>query len=271
MIEVTQICRYPLTGGRAEVLETAELLGSGLKDDRKLLLYRPGQTEEDPPKRVSQLEYSTLACVQARTTEGATELYIPNYGNFYVSNTDDQPDIVVDEFTDHVPVIDTGDQFARRFQRYLGSETVRLAQKSAAWMRGEVVAPSKRSNRPLHIVSMASVRALQAKLPTARFGVERFRPNIVIDGDLEPFEENKWLEHSIVINGVACRITKLTQRCPVPGYDQWTGIKKKDVPKGYRMLEKDIKNRPIFGVYAVPELKVDQSAIVQLSEQIEIE
>lgn len=270
MIEVVQICRYPLTGARAETLEHADILASGLRGDRKLLLYQAA-SEDEPAKRASQLEFPSLSCVQARTAEDSTEIYIPNYGNFYIQDTDDPTELTINEFGDQVPAVDAGDAFARRFQKYLGKENLRLAQKSAAWMLGGLTHPQERVNRPLHIVSMASVRELQQRMPLANFGAERFRPNIVIDGDLEPFEENQWLEHPVVINGIAYQITQLTQRCPVPGYDQRTGAKKKDVPKLYKGLQKNSKNRPVFGVYAVPTLNTNEETTVGLGYQVHVE
>ncbi len=44
-------------------------------------------------------------------------------------------------------------------------------------------------------------------------------------------------------------VSRPTERCPVPGYDQRTGTNRKDVPKLYRELPKSDDNKPIVGVY----------------------
>jgi len=43
----------------------------------------------------------------------------------------------------------------------------------------------------LHVVARATLDRLSELAPSSRFTVERFRPNVVVDG-VEPFEENSW-------------------------------------------------------------------------------
>jgi hypothetical protein len=50
--------------------------------------------------------------------------------------------------------------------------------------------------------------------------MERFRPNVVLDGDLEPFAEDDWVE--VQVGEVRLRVSEPCDRCPVPGIDPAT-------------------------------------------------
>ena len=45
---------------------------------------------------------------------------------------------------------------------------------------------------PLHVLTRGSLRRLAELQPESRFEVERYRPNVVLEGDGEPFVENGW-------------------------------------------------------------------------------
>jgi uncharacterized protein len=65
---------------------------------------------------------------------------------------------------------------------------------------------------PLLIASQASLDALNAKLEQA-VTWDRFRPNIVIDGDLEPHAEDSW--KNIRVGTLELRIVKPCARCAI--------------------------------------------------------
>ena len=74
----------------------------------------------------------------------------------------------------------------------------------------------------LHVLTTATLRHLGEVQPGSRFAVERYRPNIVVDGNLEPFAENGWsgagmrfggaLAASVMIPTMRCIMTTLAQR-----------------------------------------------------------
>jgi hypothetical protein len=269
MIEVTEINRYPLTGASAQSLEVAHVVPAGIDLDRALVLF-DDSVEGDIKPRISQRELPMLACFGAIATEATTELYIPNYGNFYVDADATGELVTVSEFGDETPCFDLGDDFARRFQRSLNRPDIRLGLKTPEWLAGGVVAPSERTNRPIHIVTRATIREIQRRLPSAQFGADRFRPGVLVDGDIEPFEENEWVGKQLTIAGVAFFVSKLTARCPVPGYDQRRGINRKDVPKAYRELPKNDKNKPVVGVYAYPMLGLGESGDIAIGDIVSL-
>lgn len=55
----------------------------------------------------------------------------------------------------------------------------------------------------------------------APLSMERFRPNLVVDGDLEPFVEDAWA--TVRVGGVELRVSELCDRCAVVTIDPETG------------------------------------------------
>lgn len=55
----------------------------------------------------------------------------------------------------------------------------------------------------------------------APLSMERFRPNLVVDGDIEPFVEDSWA--TVSVGGVELRVSELCDRCAVVTIDPETG------------------------------------------------
>jgi uncharacterized protein YcbX len=77
---------------------------------------------------------------------------------------------------------------------------------------------------PLHLIGSGSMADLNNRLDS-RVGVERFRPNIYVDGP-DPFDEDLWLE--IGIGELAFRVVKPCPRCAITTVDPKSGIRGKE-------------------------------------------
>ena len=66
----------------------------------------------------------------------------------------------------------------------------------------------------LHVVALATLGHLQDVAPDSRFTVQRYRPNVVVDGPLDPFAENGWMGGTMQL-GADARASVLmpTMRC----------------------------------------------------------
>ncbi|WP_350294593.1 MOSC domain-containing protein [Limnohabitans sp. Rim8] len=51
----------------------------------------------------------------------------------------------------------------------------------------------------LHLIASSTLNHFQKMYPKGRFDVRRFRPNLVIHSDSEPFVENSWVGRNIMI------------------------------------------------------------------------
>lgn len=101
----------------------------------------------------------------------------------------------------------------------------------------------------LHLLATSTLRHLGDLQPASRFDVARYRPNVLLDGDLEPFAENGWtamtarlgpqVAASVLIPTMRCIMTTLAQadlprdnetlrtlsrynRIEIPGLGKWS-------------------------------------------------
>lgn len=99
---------------------------------------------------------------------------------------------------------------------------------------------------PVHLVTTASLRWLQALLPDSRIDERRFRPNIVVDVPGEAPVEQGWLGKTLRIgDSVRLRVSDFTERC------QMTTFAQSDLPADPRVLKRIGRDANLrFGVYA---------------------
>jgi len=123
---------------------------------------------------------------------------------------------------------------------------------------------------PLLIANQASLDDLNARLAAqgqAAVPMNRFRPNIVIQGEWEPYDED--LTSMVSVGAVHMALVKPCTRCPMPNVDQLTG-QVHDEPgrtlAAYRQLEIGV----VFGQNAIVEapahatLRVGDAAGIEL-------
>ncbi len=122
---------------------------------------------------------------------------------------------------------------------------------------------------PLLVANQASLDDLNGRLQakgTAPVPMDRFRPNIVVQGEWEPFEE----DHTAMITaaGVRMAFVKPCTRCSIPHIDQRTA-KQYDEPgrtlAGYRNLEIGV----VFGQNAI--LDAPAGARLKVGDAVDIE
>ena len=103
---------------------------------------------------------------------------------------------------------------------------------------------------PVLLASLASLDELNRRLP-APIPMDRFRPNLVVDGAL-PFEEDTWRQ--VRVGDVLFAVVKPCDRCIVTTVDQQTG-RRPDKTEPLRTLatfRQDQTGRVFFGQNLVP-------------------
>ena len=98
---------------------------------------------------------------------------------------------------------------------------------------------------PLHLLTTASLRWLEALLPDASLDDRRFRPNLLIDLPGVGQVERHWLGKTLHVGEVTLRVRDLTERCVMVNLPQ---ADLPDDPRVLRSLSRD--NDAHFGVYA---------------------
>lgn len=111
---------------------------------------------------------------------------------------------------------------------------------------GEIV--SFADGYPILLTSKASLNDINSKLDTPIL-MDRFRPNIVVDGEL-PFAEDNW--QRIRVGENTFKVAKKCARCHVINIDQNTGISTKEPLKTLSTYRKE-ENKVNFGINIIPE------------------
>lgn len=80
---------------------------------------------------------------------------------------------------------------------------------------------------PVHLLTTASLRAMEALAPAQQWDPRRFRPNVVVDvGDESGFLEDDWVGRRIRIGEVELEVIKRTSRCAMVARSQPGGIRR---------------------------------------------
>lgn len=274
MLEVVGLHRYPLTGARAENLEAAPINANGIIGDRAFVLYDTAIDHTEEPNRIGQKRHRQLATVNATVTLDNRLFYRSSDGSLDGSIRFDHlagTDTYVNEFGEITPSHDLGDKVAGDFAQFLGLDTVRMAMKSAHWRNASSGDVAQRKVAPLHVIFGSSVRALQEMSGNPDIQNDRFRSNIVVDGDFEAFREYLHQDSQLFIGNItsrlSVRITGLTPRCAVTGYDQETGVNKKDVPKLFKQLEQQ-DGTPVFGLYGFALVSPGEAHMIRIGDEV---
>ncbi|WP_201266238.1 MOSC domain-containing protein [Bradyrhizobium japonicum] len=81
----------------------------------------------------------------------------------------------------------------------------------------------------ISVLNLASVRDLEARIGE-RLDPRRFRANILVEG-LDPWVENEWLNHELMLGAVQYRGMRLTRRCPATEVNPDSSIRDINVPR----------------------------------------
>jgi uncharacterized protein YcbX len=67
-----------------------------------------------------------------------------------------------------------------------------------------------------HLVSLPTLRGAGERYGDLDWDVRRFRPNLVVDGDLAPFAEDEWVGSTLRIGSAELSVMAGTVRCAMP-------------------------------------------------------
>ncbi len=221
MITIAGLYTYPVKSCGGIEHAAARLTEAGLEHDREWMFVTPGG------RFLTQREEPRLARIRVAIRNDALELSSNDAEPLYVALEAGGSAVEVTVWRDRVQAVDQGEQAARWAGARLGRE-VRLVRfdgnvrrpSDRAWT-GDLEALNRFSDGfPLLVLSRASLDDLNARLPVA-LPVERFRPNLVLDG-LPPYGEDT--VHELLGDGVRLRVVKPCTRCIITTTDQDAGV-----------------------------------------------
>ncbi|MDB5857410.1 MAG: hypothetical protein JWQ76_1099 [Ramlibacter sp.] len=256
---IARLFVYPVKSCAGVELREALLTETGLDLDRAWMVVDAGG------QFVTQRELPRMALVKPQLKVHEVVLRAPGMLALHLSIDVVEEPLQVKVWDDSVPAFDMGAIASQWFSDFLGQPGLRLVRFDPEYERrsnprwtGDAQALNQFSDGyPLLVLGTASLDTLNARLQAAghaAVGIERFRPNIVLDG-IEAHDEDRLalLQVTTPEGTVQLRPVKPCGRCPIPNIDPATAESDPavtDTLQGYR--RNDILGGAItFGMNAI--------------------
>jgi uncharacterized protein YcbX len=247
---------YPMKSARVIHLSQAEIGEWGLAGDRRYMITDPDG------KFITQRELQALAQITVLETDDALYVHKSGLVDGVLATFDTARRLPVDIWGSHVSAAVADDSVNATLSDWFG-KPVKLVHADAETRRqcnpdwaGEGVETGFADGYPVLITTTGSLRLLnEATMEEGAetFGMDRFRPNIVIDHG-EPFADDFW--GAVEIAGIRFDLVKPCARCIMTTQDQLTGERGGPDPMpSMRKLRMSTDRRVpgvLFGWNAVP-------------------
>lgn len=216
---------YPIKSCGGISPESAELVATGLRHDRRWMLVDGGGTF------VSQRSVPRMALISVRINDDHLAVHAPDMPDLEVPlEEDDGQRIDIEVWGDAQRGVPAGGEADRWFGEFLGGD-YRLVRQPEDDVRtvdsGYAVEDDRASfadRFPLLLISEASLNDLNGRLESP-LPMNRFRPNLVVRG-CDPYAEDGWGE--IRIGGMAFRVAEPCRRCAITITNQQTAARGKE-------------------------------------------
>ena len=220
MATISELNIYPLKSGRAIPQQQVRLGVTGFEWDRHWMAASPDGVF------MSQRTQPRLARVVPEVANNTLTLRAPEQEPLSVPLQPDGISQPARVWKDSITALDLGDAPAKWLTQAVGFDArlLRISpvldRHAKAEFAGPTPAPVSFSDGfPILVCNAASLAHLNTRMP-APVGMERFRPNIVLEG-LEPFEEDRIAE--LRFDTITLRLVKPCTRCVITSTDQLTG------------------------------------------------
>jgi uncharacterized protein YcbX len=254
--------QYPIKSCRGTALEEAVVGVRGIVADRHWMVVDSSGTF------LSQRELPRMALISPRLTGGTMEISAPGMRSLTISLGDDGPRVDVTVWADRCVAVDEGDSAAAWFTAFLGvtCRLTRMPDEEARRVDPAYASPDDQvgfaDGFSFLLTSRASLEELNRRMP-APLPMNRFRPNIVIDG-VEPFEEDGWKR--IRIDGIEFTVAKPCARCAITTTDQNTAERSKE-PLRTLATFRNVKGK---GVMFGQNLIHDRTGVLHVGAEVEV-
>jgi uncharacterized protein YcbX len=218
---------YPIKSAAGIACDSVELTADGFRHDREWMIV------DAQGRGITQREDSRLAllhtaihaqCLHISNPQGAgPRLDVSHQGN----------GIEVQVWGSRCRAFDAGKEAARFLSDWLGKslrlvrfDTSRPRLSNHDWTEGRDVSTLFSDGYPLLVLSRASIADLAARVGRD-LPVERFRPNVLLDG-VSPYAEDN--AHELLAGDASLQLTKACTRCVITTIDHMRGERTDDEP-----------------------------------------
>ena len=231
MASIASLNIYPIKSCRGVAISSATLGCAGLESagvgDREWMVV-----DADTGMFLTQRQAPRMALIAPALQPDVLRVAAPGMPDLHLPidmSTPGGTDIEVTVWNHVCRAFDAGDAAAGWFSKCLGRR-LRLVRFDPAHRRlsdrewtGDVEAPNRFSDGyPILLISRASLADLNDRLVEVgreALPMDRFRPNIVVDG-VDPYDEDHF-DH-LHSPGIRLKPVKPCPRCPIPSIDQAT-------------------------------------------------
>jgi len=239
---VTALFVYPVKSSRAIPRSRVRVTRTGFEWDRQWMVIDGNGTF------LSQRTHPQLARIVPEVMSGALVLSAPDMPPLHLPLSSIGERIAVRVHRDPCVGLDQGSAAHEWVSRALG-QPVRLVRvppqperRANPAFAGTVPAPMGFADGyPVLVCNQASLDDLNERMPEA-IPMERFRPNVVLDG-LPAWAEDRI--DSIHVGDLTLRLVKPCTRCTIPSIDQQTGLPSTDPAP---VLKKFRFNKELLGI-----------------------
>jgi uncharacterized protein YcbX len=255
-MRISDLFIYPLKSARGIAMSSAAVDAFGLIGDRRMMITDPAG------HGITQRELQELAQIDVEPGLTSTRLKMQGKADIVVPTPQPERRMEVDIWRSVISAAVAEDGANRQLSEWLGREVKLvffdgLARRVAnpEWASGDTPVTFSDGYQIL-VTTSGSLEALNGNLAIhgeGSVGMERFRPNIVIDCD-EEWSEDRWA--AIEIAGIRLDFVKPCARCIMTTQDQTTGSRHVPNPMPamgrIRMSADRRVPGPLFGWNAVP-------------------
>ncbi len=222
---ISQLNIYPVKSLSGISLPSAEIVGTGFRNDRAWMII------DAEGVFVSQRQHPSMALIGVELLDGLLRLRVPGASPLDVPALEEGPVVNGEVWEYSCDLVDQGDRAAALLSDYL-HRSCRLVRMAPGFRRRanpkyslpDGVSMGFADSMPFLLTNEASLAELNSRLELP-LEMSRFRPNIVVAGGAphQAYDEDRWKR--IRIGGISFRVVKSCVRCEITTVDQKTGIK----------------------------------------------
>lgn len=266
MATVRELYVYPFKSGRAIPRARVRLAVTGFEWDRHWMAASATGVF------MSQRTHPRLALIEPEIDAEVLTLRAPGVEPLHLP-LQPEGDATMAEVWEHpITALDQGENAAGWLSAVIAvpARLLRISpvldRRANPTFAGPVPAPlAFNDGYPVLVCNLASLADLNARMPTP-VPMERFRPNLVLDG-LAPFEEDRIA--ALQIGSVTLRLVKPSTRCIIASTDQSTGERSTNPLPALRTFRFDSALRGVtFGENAV--IATGSGAIIERGAQCSV-
>ena len=260
-LTLTDLFVHPVKSAASLKVPRATISDTGLQYDREWMVV------DADGEFLSQREQPRMALIRCELRHSELVLRAPGMIPLHLQLDAAEGELTARVWNDAVPAFDMGALASQWCSDFLGIKGLKLAAwdtearrlSDPRWSAGVQALNAFSDGFPLLVLSRASLQGLNTRLQDAgrdAVTIERFRPNLVIDGVEDPHGEDQLDTLSIETDEgpVVIRLTKPCPRCPMPDVDPSSGTiqpgQVSDILQGYRQ-HPAVGGAVAFGMNAV--------------------